>query len=64
MKNARAKRAKLLFYCQICKFVMFLLPSSSRLLKLPTENCGRRPGYPLLDPLKNLVETGALCEFF
>ena len=36
MKNARAKRAKMLFfYCQICKFVRFLLPSSSWLLKLP-----------------------------
>ena len=36
MKNARAKRAKILFYhCQICKFVGFLLPSSSWLLKLP-----------------------------
>ena len=35
MKNARAKRAKILFfYCQICKFVGFLLPSSSCLLKL------------------------------
>ena len=33
MKNARAKRAKIL--CQICKFVGFLLPSSSWLLKLP-----------------------------
>ena len=35
-KNAHAKRAKLLFFrCQICKFVTFLLPSSSWLLKLP-----------------------------
>ena len=34
VKNARAKRAKLLFFhCQICKFVTFLLPSSSWLLK-------------------------------
>ena len=34
MKNARAKRAKLyiFFYSQICKFVTFLLPSSSWLL--------------------------------
>ena len=37
MKNARAKRAKLLFfYCQLCKFVGFLLPSSSWLLELPS----------------------------
>ena len=36
MKNARAKRAKKnVFYCQICKFVTFLLPSSSWLRKLP-----------------------------
>ena len=37
MKNARAKRAKILFFhCQICQFVGFLLPSSSWLqLKLP-----------------------------
>ena len=36
MKNARAKRAKnTVFHCQICKFVRFLLPSSSWLLKLP-----------------------------
>ena len=36
MKNARAKRAKLLFFhCQIIKFVTFLLLSSSWLLKLP-----------------------------
>ena len=35
MKTARAKREKLLFRCQICKFVTFLLPSSSWLLKLP-----------------------------
>ena len=35
MKNARAKRAKVLFHCQICKFEGFLLPSSSWLLKLP-----------------------------
>ena len=35
MKYARAKRAKLFFYCQICKFVTFLLRSSSWLLKLP-----------------------------
>ena len=35
-KNARAKRAKItVFHCQICKFVGFLLPSSSWLLKLP-----------------------------
>ena len=35
MKNVRAKRAKILFFCcQICKFVGFLLPSSSWLLKL------------------------------
>ena len=34
MKNARAKRAKILFFhCQICKFVGCLLPSSSWLLK-------------------------------
>ena len=25
------------FHCQICKFVRFLLPSSSRLLKLPND---------------------------
>ena len=32
----RANRAKVLFFhCQICKFVTFLLPSSSWLLKLP-----------------------------
>ena len=37
MKNARAKRAKnTVFHCQKCKFVGFLLPSSSWLLKLPT----------------------------
>ena len=36
MKNARAKRAKnTVFHCQICKFVGFLLLSSSWLLKLP-----------------------------
>ena len=35
MKNARAKRAKILFHCQICKFVGFLLSSSLWLLKLP-----------------------------
>ena len=36
MKSARAKRAKnTVFHCQICKFVGFLLPSSSWLLKLP-----------------------------
>ena len=36
MKNARAKRAKnTVFHCQMCKFVWFLLPSSSWLLKLP-----------------------------
>ena len=36
MKYARAKRAKnIVFHCQICKFVGFLLPSSSWLLKLP-----------------------------
>ena len=36
MKYARAKRAKnTIFHCQICKFVGFLLPSSSWLLKLP-----------------------------
>ena len=35
MKNARAKRAKnTVFHCQICKFVEFLLPSSSWLRKL------------------------------
>ena len=35
LKNARAKRAEILFfYCQICKFVTFLVPSSSWLLKL------------------------------
>ena len=35
MKNARAKRTKnTVFHCQICKFVGFLLPSSSWLLKL------------------------------
>ena len=33
MKNARAKRAKLL----LCKFVTFLLLSSSWLFKLPVE---------------------------
>ena len=33
MNNARAKRAKILF-CQICKFVGFLLPSTSWFLKL------------------------------
>ena len=37
MKNARAKRAKnTVFHCQICKFVGFLLLSSSWLLKLPS----------------------------
>ena len=37
MKNARAKRAKILFFhCQICKFVGLLLPSSSWLLELPS----------------------------
>ena len=36
MKNARAKRAKVqFFYCQICKFLGVLLPSSSWLLKGP-----------------------------
>ena len=35
MKNARTKRAKILFFFQICKFVRFLLPSSSWLPKLP-----------------------------
>ena len=36
MKYARAKRAKnTIFHYQICKFVGFLLPSSSWLLKLP-----------------------------
>ena len=35
MKNARAKRANTVFHCQICKFVGFLLTSSSWLLKLP-----------------------------
>ena len=36
MKYARAKRAKNpVFHCQICKFVGFLLPLSSWLLKLP-----------------------------
>ena len=36
MKNARAKRARIpVFRCQICKFVRFLLPSSSWLRKLP-----------------------------
>ena len=35
LKNARAKRAKILFFhYQICKFVGFLLPSLSLLLKL------------------------------
>ena len=39
MKNSRAKRAKnTVFHCQICKFVRFLLPSSSWLLKLPSNN--------------------------
>ena len=38
MKNARVKRAKnTVFHCQICKFVTFLLLSSSWLLKLPSE---------------------------
>ena len=41
MKNARAKRAKnTVFHCQKCKFVGFLLPSSSWFLKLP--NDGRK----------------------
>ena len=36
MKNARAKRAKILFFIvKYAKFVGFLLPSSSWLLKLP-----------------------------
>ena len=36
MKNALAKRAKVLFFVvKICKFVGLLLPSSSWLLKLP-----------------------------
>ena len=43
MKNARAKRAKILFF--IVKYANLwgvLLPSSSWLLKLPTKNlCGR-----------------------
>ena len=35
LKNARAKRAEILFfYCQICKFATFLVPSSPWLLKL------------------------------
>ena len=38
MKNARAKRAKnIVFHCQICQFVTFLLLSSLWLLKLPCE---------------------------
>ena len=42
MKNARAKRAKILFlHCQICKFVGFLLPSSSWLLKLLSKRTPR-----------------------
>ena len=37
MENVRAKRANLLFFflSQICKFVTFLLPSSSWLLEVP-----------------------------
>ena len=35
IKNARAKRAKILFSLQICKFVGFSFPLSSWLLKLP-----------------------------
>ena len=34
MNNARAKRAKTVFHCQVCKFVGFLFPSSSWLPKL------------------------------
>ena len=40
MKTARAKRAKIRsFIVKICKFVGFLLPSSSWLLKLPITAC-------------------------
>ena len=38
MTNARAKRAKIVFHCQICKFEGFLLSSSSWLLKLYEQN--------------------------
>ena len=39
MKYTRAKRAKdTVFPCQICKFVGFLLPSSSWLLKLSIDS--------------------------
>ena len=31
------------FHCQICKFVVFLLPSSSWLLKLPIRELKQRP---------------------
>jgi len=42
VRNARAKRAKnTVFHCQMCKFMGFLLPSSSWLLKLPNI-CWRR----------------------
>ena len=41
-KNACAKRANTVFHCQICKFMGFLLPSSSWLLKLPN-TCSDEP---------------------
>ena len=42
-ENCTCKACKnTVFYCQICKFVGFLFPSSSWLLKLPTENLSGR----------------------
>ena len=56
MKNARAKRAKnTVFHCQICKFVGFLLPSSSFLLKLPYKT-----EVPSHNPCRKKKTTGTL----
>ena len=39
-ENCTCKACKsIVFHCQICKFVTFLLPWSSRLRKLPNESC-------------------------
>ena len=47
------------FNCQICKFVGFLLPSSSWLLKLPTISAPRPPRRAQQEQ-KNFVYFGAL----
>ena len=62
MKNARAVCKNPVFHRQICKFVGFLLPSSSWLLKLPIINSTRATTQvpqaleirALTHPLKNL----------